>query len=252
MSWVRERSVERSLREGVPPAGRLGAQVGAATGCRPPGSSDDAPVRESARSGAAPAWGALVRQATQVRDGRPAHPGGAPLPAAATTTPPRRTAAFGLRRRSLRLHRAVTTAAVDVATSGAGSAAGALPRLAVSCLGLLSPARRRRLAVAVRRRPPPRRARRARRLRCGGVASGSGARRFEPGVWPPRARASGAGSSATGASLRMSMRQPVSRAASRAFWPSAADGQREHPLGHGHAGDAVLLVDVDARTWAGD
>ena len=27
----------------------------------------------------------------------------------------------------------------------------------------------------------------------------------------------------------------------------AADGQREHPLGHGHARDAVLLVDVDAR-----
>ena len=26
----------------------------------------------------------------------------------------------------------------------------------------------------------------------------------------------------------------------------AADGQREHPLGHGHAGDPVLLVDVDA------
>ena len=67
-----------------------------------------------------------------------------------------------------------------------------------------------------------------------GCGSGSGA-----------ASAAAAFASATDTSLRMSIRQPVSRAASRAFWPSRPMASESIRSGHGHARDPVLLVDVD-------
>ena len=47
------------------------------------------------------------------------------------------------------------------------------------------------------------------------------------------------------------MRQPVSLAASRAFWPSRPMASESIRSGTVTVGDAVLLVDVDATTWAG-
>ena len=49
----------------------------------------------------------------------------------------------------------------------------------------------------------------------------------------------------------MSIRQPVSFAREPGVLALAADGQREHPLGHGDARDAMLLVDVDAEDLGG-
>ena len=230
--------------------GRSEAHVGAAAG-QPPGRiEDDVAPPGCGRCAAARAWGATVRQATHVRAGvrRGALADrAAVLAAAATTPPPRRR---GLRPRprlgllrgarlglvgGCRLSAAAAFALVAAASPGCGLAlaaaglalarrssalrspaalrlrgcASAWPAASAAsvafglCCDALRPGLRRAVGSTA---APHRRRRLARRL--GGGRLGRG--------WASAA----ALASATDTSLRMSIRQPVSRAASRAFCPS--------------------------------
>ena len=132
-----------------------------------------------------------------------------------------------------------------------------------------------RLRAAPRRRPPARRRLRPRRLGCGGLgsaASAGGLLGRRASAWPGavatlavgfRSRAGVRGrstsrrrrsaSAALGRGLRLGDRDvaadvdaPAGQAGGEpGVLALAADGQREHPLGHGHVRDPVLLVDVD-------
>ena len=79
-----------------------------------------------------------------------------------------------------------------------------------------------------------------------GLGGASAARRRRRRPRPRPAASAAALASATDTSLRMSIRQPVSRAASRAFWPSRPMASESIRSGTVTDGDAVLLVDVDA------
>ena len=249
--------------------GRAGVRSGRARSSR----------RRSGRSGSGRAWAAPCGRRRSSARGRDARGWGGP---GRCRPPPRlRRHLLGGRGLSGPLGRAPSRPATASGSAVAGrrrstSAARRRPwpwsRAASSGRG--SAAARRR---APRRRVPRRQARLggsrpsalvvARLLRGGGLGAvrlGSGCLGGRLGRRPPAAGASAAAASgaagATGAaaasaaatSLRMSIRQPVSRAASRAFWPSrpmASESIRSGTVTFAIRCSSSMFT---PRTWAGD